>query len=372
VQLHATVDWSGRPVGYENFDWATILPRVPNDDSAEGKRLKPQTYLTARTSRFGLRTRTPTRLGDVKLTLEADFNGPNDFQSETYTNSTVFRLRQAHATLGGLLVGQTWSTFFDGNASPETVDFNGPGTQALVRNPQIRYTFGFAQGFSLALAAENTRGPQFGVDPRFQTIPDLHANLSYAPTWGSVSVRTVVQTFNRARLTTDPDGNDVYADQAAETKVGFAFAASGSLKLGKDTLLAQFVGGPGIGRYVLNTNNLGNSGPGVTVDADGDIELWSVYGGHVGYTHAWSDVLRSTLVAAYTWVDDPEIGGASATNAVQRDFIQAFANVYYSPIKTMNVGLEYEFGRWRSFTNGTPEQRGTQNRVSAAFNYSFW
>ena len=141
TQLDATVDFSGRTPDYEDYDWATILPAVPGDKTPYGKRAKPQLYLTARTSRFGIQTSTPSKLGNVGVKLEGDFNGPTGFQSETYTNSVVFRLRQAYGTVGNLLVGQTWSTFLDFGAAPDTVDFNGPGTLALVRNPQIRYTF---------------------------------------------------------------------------------------------------------------------------------------------------------------------------------------------------------------------------------------
>lgn len=369
VQLHATVDFAGRPSGYENSDWATFLPAVPADDSAAGKRVKPQTYLTARTSRFGIQTRTPSKLGEVGVKLEADFNGPNGYQSENFTNSTVFRVRHAYVTVGDLLVGQTWSNFLDLGAAPDTVDFDGPGTLTQVRNPQIRYTFGLADALRLAVSAENTRGAQYGVDARFQTIPDLHANLGYAGGWGTLSARTVVQLFNRARLSAD---GSAYADEAAKSKVGVAGALSGSVKVGGDTLVVQVAGGPGIGRYLFNSAAVGNSGPGVTVEPDGTIDLWSVYGAHAGYTHRWSDQLRSNLVGAYTWVVDPEIGGAKADDGVKRTFLQGFVNTFYAPTKTLEVGLEYEFGQWRSFTNGTPLQRGTQHRLSASFHANFF
>lgn len=369
VQLHATVDFAGRPSGYENSDWAVFLPVVPADDSPAAKRAKPQAYLTARTSRFGIQTRTPSRLGEIGVKLEADFNGPNGYQSENYSNSTVFRVRHAFVTVGGLLVGQTWTNFLDLAAAPDTVDFDGPGTLASLRNPQLRYTLGLAESLKLSLSAENTRGAQYGVDARFQTIPDLHANLGYSGDWGTLSARTVVQIFNRARLTSD---GSAYADEAAETKVGVAGAVSGSFKLGRDTLVAQVSGGPGIGRYLFNSAAVGNSGPGVTVRPDGNIELWSVWGAHAGYTHRWSDEVRSNLVGAYTYVADPKIGGAEANNTVKHTFVQGFVNTYYAPTRTLDFGLEYEFGQWRSFTNGTPLEKGTQHRVTAAVHANFY
>jgi hypothetical protein len=369
VQLDTTIDFSGRPVGYENSDWATILPAVPSDNSPEGKHVKPQTYLTARTSRIGLQSRTPTPMGDLGIRLEADFNAPNDFQSETYTNSVMFRLRHAYATMGGFLVGQTWSTFFDLNAAPDTVDYNGPGTQALVRNPMFKYTYKFNDQMNLAVALENNRGPQFGVDSRFQTIPDLHANFGWSPKWGTLSARVVLQFYNRAALT-GPAANPAYGDASAKTATGVGVAVSGSTKFGEDTLVGQFVGGPGIGRYMLNTAALGNAGPGVTVDAAGNVKLWSVWGLHAGYTHVWNPKFRSNLVAAYTWVEDAKIDGLAATNAVQKEFYQAFVNTFYSMTKQASIGVEYAYGRWNSF--GSPQDHGTQNRINALFHYDFY
>ena len=113
TQLDMTLDLGARVADIEGNDWATILPAVPADGSNDEKHKKTQLYMTARTSRFGIQTTTPTALGPVGVKLEGDFNGPNDFQSETFTNSVLFRLRHAYGTVGGLLVGQTWTTFID-------------------------------------------------------------------------------------------------------------------------------------------------------------------------------------------------------------------------------------------------------------------
>jgi hypothetical protein len=246
------------------------------------------------------------------------------------------------------------------------VDFNGPGTQALVRNPMIRYTIG-GSGANLALAAENTRGPQYGNDSRFQTIPDLHANLGFGGSWGTLSARAVLQTYNRAATA----GGD-YVDVKPKSKESVAFAASGSLKFAGDTLVAQFSGGPGVGRYLLNAINPTTGTGFVSFDANGDIKLWTIYGVHAGYTHVWSPEFRSNLVGAYTWVQDPKLNGVAADNTVQKDYVQAFANTFYTFAKNAEFGVEYAYGQWKSFTNGTPELKGLQSRVNASFHYNFF
>jgi hypothetical protein len=364
VQLDGTVDFGGRPTDIENYDWATILPGVPADDSVDGDR-KPQTYLTARTSRFGIMTSTPTAAGPIGVRLEGDFNGPNGFQSETFTNSVVFRLRHAYGTFGGLLVGQTWSTFLDLGAAPDTVDFNGPGSLALVRNPMIRYTLGLSPALNLQLAVENNRGLQYGWDGsypvRFQSIPDVHANLTYNAKWGHLSLRGVGQTYTRQL---GPAGSE-----ENKSTLSLSGAVSGSLKLGGDTLVAQFSGGPGVGRYLFNA--LG--APFISVDATDDLQLWTVFAYHVGFTHVWNPKFRSNLVWSQTFVQDAEIDDTPADNTVQEQMMQAFVNTFYNFAKTASFGLEYEYGQWKSFSTATsPELTGTQNRVTFTFHYNFY
>ena len=365
VQLDTTVDFNGRTPDIENFDWATVLPGVPADKTANAKK-NPQTYLTARTSRLGIQTNTPSAYGNIGVKLEGDFDAPNGFQSENYTNSVAFRLRQAYGTMGNLLIGQTWSTFLDLGAAPDTVDFNGPGSLALVRNPMFRYTAPIGQGMTLALALENNRGQQYGPDNRFQMIPDIHANFTYSGNWGHVSVRAVGQDYVR----------QVGAAGAETNKSKFALsgAVSGSAKFGNDTLVGQFVGGESTGRYLFNA--VGNefvSGVThgfVTVDGNDSIQTWTQYAYHVGYTHVWSPMYRSNVVWSQTFIQDPKIDGVAATNAVQKEFSQAFVNTFFTLTKTVEFGVEYEWGQWKSF--GSPDTKGTQNRVTGTFHYNFY
>jgi hypothetical protein len=377
VQLDTTADFSGRPDNYEDNDWATDLPGVPADNTNVAKHKKPQLYMTARQSRFGLTTSSPSDWGPVTLKLEGDFNAPNDHQGETYTNSVMFRIRQAYGQVGGFLAGQTWSTFLDLGAYPDVVDFNGPGTIALVRNPMVRYTFGLAPGATLAVSAENSPASRFG-GPNFQTIPNIVAALNYGAAWGHVNVRGVTQTYNKAiQVTTfgpDPDtgvtvATTSFADESPKSLTTFGFGVSGDFKVGGDTLVWQFAGGPAIGRYMYNQN----ATPFVVFNKGGDLVAVAMYGAHVGFTHVWNKALRSNLVAAYSWNVDPKVDGAEATNKFQKDFTQAFVNTFWTFSKTAELGVEYAWGQWKSFTGGgTEELKGTQNRVNVSLHYNFY
>src|SRR5262249_36752941 len=74
-----------------------------------------RTYLGVRQSRFGVKTETPTRWGDLKTTFEFDLFGVGVDEGQT-----TFRLRQAYGTWHGLRAGQTWSPFMDPDVFPDS------------------------------------------------------------------------------------------------------------------------------------------------------------------------------------------------------------------------------------------------------------
>ncbi|MDD1612171.1 MAG: DcaP family trimeric outer membrane transporter, partial [Methylococcaceae bacterium] len=117
---------------------------IPVDDShAEAN----QITFHARSSRFWLKSFTPTRLGDLNTYLEMDFfafQAPGD---ERVSNSYAPRMRHAYGQLGRFLAGQTWTTFMDARALPELNDFAGaPLGRIFVRQPQVRWTQPFMIG----------------------------------------------------------------------------------------------------------------------------------------------------------------------------------------------------------------------------------
>ncbi|MBS4096724.1 MAG: porin, partial [Sulfuricella sp.] len=153
ARIDTTYDLRGRIVDTFNNDWAASVFAQPFDNSANGRR-HGQFFSTARASRLGFMTSTPTQAGNLLVKVEGDFNAPNQYQAELGSNSTLFRLRHAYGQLGNVLVGQTWSNFTDLRSFPETVDFNPPGSATLLRQSQLRYTFPVG-GSSLAFSIEN-------------------------------------------------------------------------------------------------------------------------------------------------------------------------------------------------------------------------
>ena len=87
----------------------------------------------------------------------------------------------------------------------------------------------------------------------------------------------------------------------------------------------------------------------------------------------WNPQFRSTVVGAYTWIEDAEIGGIAATNHMET-MIQGFANTFWTFAKNAEFGVEYAYGQWRSFDgDGTqPVLIGTQSRINASIHYNFY
>ena len=355
AELNATYDFDGRNPDIDNNDWASFVAVQPFDNigGIEEQR-KKHIYLTGRTSRLGLMTNTPTALGPLTVKLEADFNAPNPYQGELTTNGTAFRLRHAYGQLGGLLIGQTWSTFLDLGSTPDTVDFNPAGALALTRQAMVRYTFSFGDA-SLALAVENPRGLTFSSD--YDAIPDFIGNFTYGGSWGHVSARAVAHEYRNVE----------------HSKWAYGAGLSGSVKFANETIVAAVQAGDGIGRYMFNALLQGS------FDTGDEIELWRSYGYHIGFTHAWTPQLRSNIIWTQTFFGENESLEAAQRRfaeevAESTDFVpnrridQLFVNTFWSFVKNTEIGLEYTYGRRSTFG---PEV-GIQHRVNALARFTLY
>jgi hypothetical protein len=95
-----------------------------------------------------------------------------------------------------------------------------------------------------------------------------------------------------------------------------------------------------------------------------DIETNDQYGGFVSYQHFWLDNLRSTVIYSYAERDNDL---AYVTDSVDNKYQSAYANLIWSPIPRVNVGLEYIWA-YREVENGDD---GDMNRVMGSFQYKF-
>jgi hypothetical protein len=354
-------------------DYSTFLPYVPLNGSLEANRTG-RTYLSGRTSRLGVETSTPTQYGALGIKIEGDFN--NDPRTgnaavsgssanaltQQSTNSYNFRLRHAYGQFGGLLIGQTWSTFMDVDNSPETVDFNGPIGATFIRQPQVRYAYPMAGLGTFTAAIENPVSyvlDQTGAPMAtgFSRQPDLIARWDKAFDFGAVSVRGLTHEHR------------VDNGVMSSSKRGYGFAASALVKtVGDDAMTLGITGGSGIGRYF-------NYAEGAAYDAANNrVVTEKVLGILLGYQHKPSATLRynasvgaqRTFNNAYTEYATAN-GFDSGRFGINRQLIQAHLGFIWNPVKGVDLGAEYIWGQRKTLA----DEKGDMSRINLAAKYSF-
>src|SRR5258705_3304641 len=136
----------------------TKLPSFANQFAPSGN-----VYASVRQTRFGVKTSTPTHLGDLNTVFEWELYGTG-----VDAGQTTLRLRHAYGELGPIGAGQTWSPFMDIGVFPNTVEYWGPSGMAFFRNVQIRWMPVRKKSGSVAIALEipDAAGDQGGSSDR--------------------------------------------------------------------------------------------------------------------------------------------------------------------------------------------------------------
>jgi hypothetical protein len=125
---------SGNDFGTTDPNWfdvvrPTKLPSFPGQFAPKGN-----VYFSARQTRFGVKSFTPTPLGNLKTIFEFDL-----FGTGVDAGQTTFHLRQAYGELGHFGAGQTMSAFMDIDVFPNSLEYWGPNGMVFFRNLQVRW-----------------------------------------------------------------------------------------------------------------------------------------------------------------------------------------------------------------------------------------
>ncbi|MBV7264820.1 porin [Erythrobacter sp. WH131] len=310
------------------------------------------TDFSARQTRFIFKTETDVGAEhSLNSLIELDFM-VTDGGNERVSNSFVPRLRQAYITYDNWLFGQTWSTFQNVGALPDSLDFIGttPGT-VFDRQPMVRYTNGGLQIAVEQPETEITSPAGTRVLPGDDNIPDIIARYNFAGDWGSLSAAGI---YRNLRITDDDFGTG--SDSAA----AYGLSLAGKLKVGsRDDFRFMATAGDGLGRYIgLNIVN------DAALDPDGDLDPIFTYSGFGAYRHFWSDKLRSTVAASYFKADNPIL---LTTDQVTDESWNALANLIWSPVDPLTIGIEYMYAE-RTLEDG---QSGNLQKVQISTQYKF-
>ncbi len=319
-------------------------------------------------SRLGFATVTPSAsLGDITTKLEFDLNNKYG----------ALGIRHAVVMFGGWTIGRYWSLWNDLDAGADTVDWAGAIGSACYdtpRLPTVQYNFKLDKNNSLAFSLEQNGGNNDGSGEVSGTetattgttdgrIPTLVAAYTYSDTWGHLALRGLAQNYGAYVPATATTGKTRY------NKVESAGMVSGDFKFGKDDLIFNAYYGDAVGQYGTGFQSA------LLVDAGQNVYAFKNLGWTVGYTHYWTDAVRSNLIlsgVSYSQNSDIDaaqpVGPAASVNNGVKTGYAGFLNTWVKLAKNTEIGFEYVYEQAKPFTdNGatnSDDQPASKNSAS--------
>ncbi len=311
-------------------------PRTIPTDGTEGG----NSNLHAKESRLFLDIRGPVEGKELKVYFETDL----------YGSSGVFRLRQAYGTWGGLLAGQTWSTFIDEDNFPATIDFESPMAFPSIRQAQLRWSQKLGANSSWAVSVEDNKStiesPTGQPGKPEYPMPDVVGRFRFGGSRGHAFVSGFLGKGRFRPTEGDPD-----------TVTLWGMNLSGRLRTyGLDHAYTQFTFGEGVGRY--------RGGVTAVPDFNGELQPVGLNAWLFGYEHYWSSRWSTNAVYSVASSADEDYYSPS----VNKDLDYGAANLLYWFLpKRAWAGVEYLYGRREVFDGGD----GSAHRVHFAVRFNF-
>ena len=321
-----------RPIGNEDsFDTRTI----PIDGGEE-----VHSNVHAKETRLSLDIRGDVDDHQLRMYVETDF----------YGTSSALRLRHAYGTYGGLLAGQTWTTFMDEDNLPRTIDFESPTAFAQIRQALVRWTQK-AGDVTWAVAVEDNKSAitvPAGVAGKAEfPRPDLVARLRFDLPGGHITTSGFVGASRFRPLDEEPDTVTLWGTMASANFV----------TTGRDTAYGVVTFGEGIGRY--------RGGTTAVPDENGRLHAVRALAFMGGYEHFWAERWSTNGVYSVGSSEDQPF----FTSDVNRRLTYGAANLLYWFLGDRGwVGIEYLFGEREVF--GDAPNTGTAHRVQYAVRFN--
>lgn len=326
----------------------------------------------------------------VKGYLETDFQttasaaqSVSGGGSQRTTNGYTLALRRATLTVDRFTVGQDWTTFQYTAALPESTDYVGgaEGT-VFVREPLVRYSAPLSKQVTLHVSVENpesaiasavTSGTVgAALESGTDHMPDFTARLAYAGKRGELSLAGLVR-----QVRGESTGAALVNNTATAGAVGTGVSATGyGASLGGKLFLndarssdIRFIAtyGRNIGRYV----GLNFAPDAVYNPATNGLTDVDVFAALVSAHLTVAPQLRINLMGSYQTVD--YANGLTAVNlaGLNKRAWSGAANLFYSPVKNIDLGVEYRHGERTTIHAANGTATGQIDRVEFAAKYSF-
>ena len=344
-------------------DWYDTmrLTKLPSFEDQYGK--DGSTYFSARQSRLGVRSSTPTPMGELKTTFEFEL-----FGTGVDSGQTTFRLRHAYGELGAFGAGQYWSPFMDIDVFPNSLEYWGPTGMAFFRNLQVRWmpikgdtrlTLAIERpGASGDLGVLSDRIELKDVKPRFPA-PDVSGEYRMGGKKGYIEFAGILRYMKWDDLNTDQF-------DLSGSEIGWGINVSSNLKVSDgDTLRMQLVHGEGIQNYMndspVDVGIVRNPGNTVTPVKGETIPITGVV---AFLDHNWNS--KSSTAIGYSGQFNDNVEGQVPSSFQNGHY--ALGNFLYSPVPNAMVGVELQWGRRENFSDGFQTDAF---KIQASFKYSF-
>lgn len=293
-------------------------------------------------------------VGPIIAFIDMDFRGGAEF---SYTP----RLRSAYVSLLGFTAGRDITTFCDLDASPTTIDFQGPNAYNFNFATMLRYEHSFHdRHFKMGVAAEmpvvsGTYGKRFAAIP--QRVPDIPLYFQYA--WGtdrSSHLRASAVLRNIYLHDLERDSNT--------SLLGWGVQFSGTIRCCRFLrLFMNGVYGKGITPYIQDLTGSGL-----------DFTPWAHDATHVGTLPMWgwqaaaqlNLTPRLFLSGGYSTVRVQRNHGFYAADQYHRG-TYVFGNLFYALSPRCRIAGEYLYGSRRDRSDAS----GHAHRINVMVQYSF-
>jgi hypothetical protein len=338
----------------------TKLPAFEDQFGRDGR-----WFAGVRQSRFGVKSYTPTDLGELRVTFEYEL-----FGTGVDAGQTTFRLRHAWGELGQIGAGQTWSPFMDPDVFPNSIEYWGPNGMIFFRNVQFRWTpwsTDDGSNFMIALERPGASGDQGDFADRIELqnilgrfpAPDISSHVRFADDWGHVQLAGIVRWIRWDDLL-----DDEFDLNGEET--GWGVNLSSNLNLGRHVARLQVAYGEGIQNYFNDApvdigirTNLGDLRRPIVGEA------LPILGVVAFMDLNWSD--RWTSTVGYSLVDIDNSDG-QADDAFRTGHY-ALGNILYHPVTNVFLGPELQWGQRNNFADDFTSD-DLRIQFSAKFSFS--
>jgi hypothetical protein len=214
-------------------------------------------------------------------------------------------------------------------------------------------------------------------NPSQDIAPTFSARWRIEQPWGHLQAGTTAVTYQLN------DGEFLH-----KTYIGYGGALSGNFfTWGKDNLNWSVAGGDGIGDGIANASgvatNFGGALVGQAFNATDSRSFFSTnralydsavlaktitsFGAKVGYQHWWTPELRSTIDYSINHDDVPALIQASGRAAVNKELSVSHANLIWSPVAFVDLGVEGAWGHRVTVAN----QKGDAWTLQTSMKFRF-